>query len=971
MLLPENYLLVRQSLEVVGLSVFHTLWAGGLLLLLLMVVLRVMPNQLAKARFAVSLVALQLLFLLLLGIFFYQCHQLSPAAEPVDKTTVAPAPTVSTVLPSVSTVAKVNALPLQVPWFTRLQQWSRWWAALWLLGAAYHALQLLLGVRHTRQLRTNAQAVSGNWERSFGCLKQRLGIKRPVRFLRSDQTAVPLTFGWLKPVVLIPASLLTQLSPEQLEMIVLHELAHIRRADYLWSLGQSVAEVVLFYHPAYWYIARVLEREREFACDQMTVSLTQQPHTYARTLLQVATTTAPNYGLAVSGKRGLSNRIKRIVNAAPGQNNGPVLPALVLIGILGIASAAFAMQRHHFGSGDGPKAQEQLADSTDVDYGPSFEEVMAQVSDETLDTTSLTLDELYERALTIDQSLNQFARSLQEYIASHPEAYENRPADSLINYSSPEVLYVVDGQVRDPKSVRQGDIEETSVYHELEELKLEGIDLRGYSTVVVASTTAGSDKLPPGSMRNSPHLYLRNGWGNITPPLSTNNSPNTANPTDRWLYVVNDQLQTNRPTFLDENYQTAGWEVRYVPVAGSWINDYLTKEQQASVNVYRYNGLLFATHQDYQPKHTVFGTVVKREYGYLVPDVTVRVKGKNVSTTTNAYGDYRLVVPHRLDTIEFLFNEGVIEEVPIDGRREINLTTPIDRALIEEMKTKKMQEILRRTEQKLQANNEHDSLLLTGQAYNWFTNQYIPDVQVVANDSATTITDADGRYQFRLPSGTKEVSLAFSAPGYPTRNMEIDMNGKERLHAVISMVREDENAVIEALQTQPAQDSATTNTLVIIDGVPQYDKSWNEIDQELKENSLFYHYTLTSHGADSSQAILKALRAEGYDSVVSINSWANLKKDGQIASAKLEKFLQVFPNPTQDWFTLQFSIGEELPVTLTILNNQGQPLTTLTDQTYPVGAHEVAWDASDQKPGVYFVQWTVGEQRVTRKVVIE
>ncbi len=745
-MLLENYPIVRQSLEVVGLSVFHTLWAGCLLFLLLIVVLKVIPPQLAKVRFAVALTALQLLFLLFLGTVFYHWHQVSPASASVDRTIATPALTLPAEPPSVLPAAEVNAAPTEVPWLIRLHPWARWWAALWLLGAAYHAIRLLLGVRHTRQLRANAQPISRDWEKRFDHLKQCLGIKQPVLFSRSDQTTVPLTFGWLKPAVLIPASLLTQLSPEQMEMIVLHELAHIRRADYLWSLGQSVAEVVLFYHPAYWYIARVLEREREFACDQMTVSLTQQPQAYARTLLQVATTTAPSYGLAASGKRGLSDRIKRIVNPAPGQSNGPVLPALILIGVLGIASATFAMQRHPFGSGDGPKAQEQLADSTDVDYGPSFEEVMAQVTDETLDTTSLTLD--------------------------------------------------------------------------------------------------------------------------------------TANPTDRWLYVVNDQLQTNWPTFLDEDYQTAGWKTRYVPVAGSWINDYLTKEQQASVNVYHYNGLLFATHQDYQPKHTVFGTVVKREYGYLVPDVTVRVKGKNISTTTNAYGDYRLVVPHRLDTIEFLFNEDVIEEVPVDGRREINLTTPVDRALIEEVKTKKMQEMLRRTEQKLQS-------------------------------------------------------------------------------------------TIQTLQTQPAQDSATTNTLIIIDGIPQYGKSWNEIDQTLKENSLYFHHTLTSYGADSSLAILKALRAEKYDWVVSIDSWANLKKGGQIAPSKLEELLQVFPNPTQDWFTLQFSIGEELPVTLTILNNQGQPLTTLTDQTYPAGAHEVAWDASDQKPGVYFVQWTVGEQRVTRKVVIE
>ena len=884
MLLPENYLLVRQSLEIVGLSVFHTLWAGGLLLLLLMVVLRVMPTQLAKARFAVSLVALQLLFLLFLGIFFYQCHQLSPAAELVDKTAAAPVPTVSTVLPSLSTVAKVNAPPVPVPWFTRLQQWSRWWAALWLLGVAYHALQLLLGVRHTRQLKAYAQPVSGDWEGRFGCLKQRLGIKRPVRFLRSDQTAVPLTFGWLKPVVLIPASLLTQLSPEQLEMIVLHELAHIRRHDYFWSLGQSVAEVVLFYHPAYWYIARVLEREREFACDQTTVSLTQQPHTYARTLLQVATTVAPNYGLAVSGKRGLSDRIKRIINPALSQGNGPVLPALILIGVLGIASATFAMQRHPFGSGDGPKAQEQLADSTDVDYGPSFEEVMAQVTDETLDTTSLTLDEIYANAITIDQDLNRMDSSIADYIAAHSEIQEEFPPYSPINYSSPEVLYVVDGRVRNPKSIRKSEVDKISVFTEPEkaDINIKGVDISNYSTIVKASTKKGKHTSSESQASDlaGRQLYLRNGWGQITPQVSSSKSYNTTDQPDRWLYVVNDQVQTNRPTFLDGNYQADGWETRYVPVERGKLKDYLKEGQRVAVDASQYTGIVFITHKDYQPKHVVYGTVVKREKGYLVPDVTVRVKGKNISTTTNAYGDYRLVVSHRLDTIEFLFNEGVIEEVPVDGRQEINLTTPVDRALIEEMKTKKMQEMLRRTEQKLQS-------------------------------------------------------------------------------------------TIQTLQTQPAQDSTTTNTLIIIDGIPQYGKSWSEIDQTLKENSLYSHYTLTSHEADSSRAILKALRADKYDRVVSIDSWANLEKGGQIAPSKLEELLQVFPNPTQDWFTLQFSIGEELPVTLIILNNQGQSLTTLTDQTYPAGAHEVAWDASDRKPGVYFVQWTVGEQRVTRKVVIE
>ena len=176
-----------------------------------------------------------------------------------------------------------------------------------------------------------------------------------------------------------------------------------------------------------------------------------------------------------------------------------------------------------------------------------------------------------------------------------------------------------------------------------------------------------------------------------------------------------------------------------------------------------------------------------------------------------------------------------------------------------------------------------------------------------------------------------------------------------------------EKVILIRTKQQPTSDK----TLVVVDGVPQYGKTLDEVDQELRESPLYDHFSLTSHGADSSQAILRVLRAEGYDKVVRIDSWASKKKGGKFDPAHLGRLLQVFPNPTQDWFNLQFTIGEALPITVTVLDSQGQPLTTLADKTYPAGSHEVGWDASDQKPGVYFIQWTVGEQRVTRKLVIE
>ena len=331
---------------------------------------------------------------------------------------------------------------------------------------------------------------------------------------------MPLTFGWLKPIVLLPTSLLIQLSPEQIEMIVLHELAHIRRHDYLWSLGQSIAEIVLFYHPAYWFIARVLEREREFACDQMTVEATQQPEVYARTLVDIAATKAAPLGLAASGRRDLSARIKRVVTPAHPQRKVQLVPALILLGLLGIASVTFALQ---------------------------------------------------PRELTASEVANR---------------------------------------------------------------------------------------------------------------LSSGASYRSFNPVDRWLYVLNGQMQTNRPLFLDQNNQADGWKTRYVPVTEHRSNDYLTKRQRAAIASGQYTGILIVTSEDYQPEHIVYGSVVKRKKGYLIPAITVRVKGKDISTATNEYGDYRLVTSHRLDTLEFLFDGDVIEEAPIAGRQRVDLTTSVHRTLI-------------------------------------------------------------------------------------------------------------------------------------------------------------------------------------------------------------------------------------------------------------------------------------------------
>ena len=92
---------------------------------------------------------------------------------------------------------------------------------------------------------------------------------------------VPTVIGWLRPVVLMPASALSGMGPQQLEAILAHELAHIRRHDYLVNLLQTVVETLLFYHPAVWWLSGRIRVERENCCDDLAVSLCGDPYAYA------------------------------------------------------------------------------------------------------------------------------------------------------------------------------------------------------------------------------------------------------------------------------------------------------------------------------------------------------------------------------------------------------------------------------------------------------------------------------------------------------------------------------------------------------------------------------------------------------------------------------------------------------------------------------------------------------------------
>jgi hypothetical protein len=166
----------------------------------------------------------------------------------------------------------------------------------------------------------------------------RMAIEQPIRILMSHAADGPSVVGWLRPVLLIPAATLTGLTPEQLEAVLAHELAHIRRYDYLVNMLQMAVETVLFYHPAVWWISTRIRHEREHFCDDEAVRACGNPLVYARALaaLERLRPAIPAMAMNATGAP-LLYRIQRLVGVrAPDPRLSPWPIALMLItGIVG------------------------------------------------------------------------------------------------------------------------------------------------------------------------------------------------------------------------------------------------------------------------------------------------------------------------------------------------------------------------------------------------------------------------------------------------------------------------------------------------------------------------------------------------------------------------------------------------------------------------------------------------------------
>jgi beta-lactamase regulating signal transducer with metallopeptidase domain/beta-lactamase class D len=329
-------------MRALGWALFHSLWQGIAVGVLLAGLLALLKGYSPNLRYLFSCCALMLM--LIFPVATIRTINISSARPIVEEASV-PAAAMEKEAVTGREVVKRDLLNSsdgkmepgleRQPGAERLEWLLPWLTMVWLSGVTILSLRLLGGFLHARRLKgQKTRAVAERWQEMVGVLSKRLGVARSVRILESSLVQVPTVVGWLRPIILLPISSLAGLTPQQLETILAHELAHIKRHDYLVNLIQTVVETLMFYHPAAWWISRQIRIEREQACDDLVVAACGDPLVYARALTSVERFRRDMPQLALASNGGvLLGRIHRLVGAS----RRPPRHSSLLAGAVGIA----------------------------------------------------------------------------------------------------------------------------------------------------------------------------------------------------------------------------------------------------------------------------------------------------------------------------------------------------------------------------------------------------------------------------------------------------------------------------------------------------------------------------------------------------------------------------------------------------------------------------------------------------------
>ena len=353
MTMPDFWtFLSAPTVELVGWTLVHVVWQGALVAALLAGALWALRRHGPRVRYAASLAALGALLVLPVatGVLLHDpVGSGAPPASPVvgveAAAEAAPASPAAITENAGGTTASGWAGPIA----DRVRPVLPWTVLAWGVGVVLFALRWAGGAWRVRRLRRTGTPVPSEWRDRWADLVDRMGLARPVALRRSARVDGPMIAGWWRPVILVPAGLLSGLPPRQVEALLLHELAHVRRHDVLVGHLQALVETLLFFHPASWWISGRVRRAREACCDDLAVQGGAERTVVARALAALAerAVEGPPAAWAPAASGGsLLTRVRRLLSperppSTAVQRLSGAAAVLLVVGLpLGLAACA-------------------------------------------------------------------------------------------------------------------------------------------------------------------------------------------------------------------------------------------------------------------------------------------------------------------------------------------------------------------------------------------------------------------------------------------------------------------------------------------------------------------------------------------------------------------------------------------------------------------------------------------------------
>jgi len=309
--------LSREETVALGWTLVHFIWQGAALALAYAVIDRMTRRTSSALRYIVALGVLTLMPLVVVATFANEMRTSSPATTMTQREAA-----VSRFHLNETATPVAQDLPLAAsPTINRRRAWLSdhlepalpWIDGVWMIGVSLLALRAMGGWYQLQMLRKRARwTIPADVAHQFHQISERMRLAGEISLRISDEVISPLAMGAWRATVILPVSAVLRMPASELEAVLAHELAHIRRFDYLCNLFQTAVESVLFFHPAVWWLSRTVRERREVCCDEIAVSVCADPVVYARALLRLEEEKTARIQLAVALKGPNGSLLRRV-----------------------------------------------------------------------------------------------------------------------------------------------------------------------------------------------------------------------------------------------------------------------------------------------------------------------------------------------------------------------------------------------------------------------------------------------------------------------------------------------------------------------------------------------------------------------------------------------------------------------------------------------------------------------------------